>query len=125
MGSNDLDADPCNAGSARGQGECAKRKLDQHNKAMLAIYAQLIDALPQDDGGKYSARVRLTKAQTAWIHYRHAMCSFEGSISGGAPIWQSTRTVYCLTSFTEDRIMRLRAYLACAKEEPDACKEFV
>ena len=120
----DPNANPCGAGSARGQAECAKRKLERNTNDMLAVFDKLMASLPPDHD-EYQARSRLAQSQADWMRYRDATCAFEGGLSGGATIWQSARAVHCDASATEERAAKLRAYLACAKDEVDACEGFL
>ncbi len=106
-----------------GQGECAKRMLDRLNDEMASVYSALLVALPPDRE-EYEARSKLVAAQNAWLQYRDATCLFEGGISGGVTMWQSTRAVYCMGTVTQERTSKLKAYLACARQEVDACSTF-
>lgn len=94
--------DPC--GRARSQAEaiqCYGAEYKKSDSALKATYDRLSQILSLD-GRKW-----LTKAQTAWIEFRHANCEFVATEYEGGSAAALSRTV-CLKVMSDRREAELR-----------------
>jgi len=113
-------SDPCSGTGAIEQGQCAERKLNVADKKLNEIYKKLLTALPHDMPDNASIS-ELKSAQRAWIDFRNKNCEFEGEILGGARIWKSTYSVYCIAEMTEARVRTLTQYYRCVTIGGNEC----
>lgn len=103
---------PCDSGSAIGKGECATISFEKKDKELNTVYKEVLNSLPQDTLAYYP-RTALVAAEKEWIQFRDNECNLQGELSGGVRMWRSTYTVWCQSELTEQRVVKLKQYLAC------------
>ena len=99
-------ADPCGSSTQADLNECAAVDYSAADKALNAVYGQLIKKI----GPK--AKDGLRAAQKAWLPFRDATCALETmGLEGGFAYLMEYNG--CLKGLTDERIKVLKGYLRC------------
>lgn len=121
-------ADPCEAGSSRGQGECAQRRLAQaeselrvleDNVSSMLDEASASDAPPTQES---ELRTLFQRAQLSWREDRQHSCAFDARVGGGQASWQGMRELACQAEMTQKRVDQLTRYRECLYIGGEACE---
>lgn len=88
---------------------CARYKYEKADAEMNRVFGQLTSELVGFNGAE-----KLRQAQMLWLKYRDANCESEASIYEGGSIRPAVYS-HCLASRTQERTMRMKAFLAEVK----------
>lgn len=121
-------ADPCDAGSSRGQGECAQRRLAQADSELRELEDQVSSMLDEAGYGDMpptqdsELRRLFQRAQLSWREDRQHSCAFAARVGGGQESWQGMRELACQADMTQRRVEALTRYRECLYIGGSACE---